>query len=204
MLTSAVFFNITENGFNNLTIASPDTNLVYTKPLNFLKTYRVGVSENITLHLFSWLDNNNQVTFYHTDARSTLSNIQGVSGFGLYLATNNNIWLNKDKTFAAAVNAWYQFPEVDHIGKSDAYYKMDIGLKAAVLKKKVDITLTMNDIFRSSATAVTSNINGVPQKFTNFQLNRYLLVGFTYRFGRTEHKAADNDNGNEEERGRIH
>lgn len=204
ILTSSVFFNITENGFNNLTIASPDTNLVYTKPLNFLKTYRVGVSENIALHLFSWLDNNNQVTFYHTNATSTLPNIQGVSGFGLYLATNNNIWLNKDKTFAAAVNAWYQFPEVDHIGKSDAYYKMDIGLKAAVLKKKVDITLTMNDIFRSSATAVTSNINGVPQKFTNFQLSRYILLGFTYRFGSSEHKAANNDNGNEEERGRIH
>lgn len=204
MLTSSVFFNITENGFNNLTIASVDTNLVYTKPLNFLKTYRVGISENITLHLFSWLDNNNQVTFYHTNATSTLPNIQGVSGFGLYLATNNNIWFNKDKTFAAAVNAWYQFPEVDHIGKSEAYYKMDLGLKAAVLKKKVDITLTMNDLFRSSATTVTSNINGVPQKFTNFQLNRYLLLGFTYRFGSNEHKAANNDNGNEEERGRIH
>jgi outer membrane receptor protein involved in Fe transport len=204
MLTTAVFFNITENGFNNVTIASADTNLVYTKPFNFIKTYRIGISENVALHLFSWLDNNNQVTVYHTDAQSTLSNISGVSGFGLYLATNNNIYFNRRKTFAAAVNAWYQFPEVDHIGKSDAYYKVDIGFKAAVLKKKVDISLTMNDIFRTSASAVTSHINGVQQKFTNFQLNRYILLGLTYRFGSSEHKAVSNDRGNEDERGRIH
>jgi outer membrane receptor protein involved in Fe transport len=204
MLTTAVFFNITENGFNNVTIASADTNLVYTKPFNFIKKYRIGISENVALHLFSWLDNNNQVTVYHTDAQSTLSNISGVSGFGLYLATNNNIYFNRRKTFAAAVNAWYQFPEVDHIGKSDAYYKVDIGFKAAVLKKKVDISLTMNDIFRTSASAVTSHINGVQQKFTNFQLNRYILLGLTYRFGSSEHKAVSNDRGNEDERGRIH
>lgn len=204
MLTSALFFNVTNNGFNNLIIASVDTNLVYTKPLNFLRTYRYGVSENIALQLFSWLDNNNQATFYYTQAQSTLPFIKDVSGFGLYLATNNNIWLNKNKTLAAAVNAWYQFPEVDHIGKADAYYKVDMGLKASVLQKKLDIALTLNDIFLTSANSVTTTINGVPQKFTNFQLNRFVLLGLTYRFGSSEHKAVNKDTGNEEERGRIH
>ncbi|MBO9732501.1 MAG: TonB-dependent receptor [Chitinophaga sp.] len=204
MLTSALFFNVTNNGFNNLIIASVDTNLVYTKPLNFLRTYRYGISENIALQLFSWLDNNNQATFYYTQAQSTLPFIKDINGFGLYLATNNNIWLNKSKTFAAAVNAWYQFPEVDHIGKADAYYKVDMGLKASVMKKKMDIALTLNDIFLTSANTVTSTINGVPQKFSNFQLNRFLLLGLTYRFGSSEHKEVNKDTGNEEERGRIH
>lgn len=204
MLTSSVFFNVTNNGFNYVTIASADTNLVYTKPLNFIRTYRMGVSESISLHLFSWLDNSNQVSVYHTSARSAVPYIKSVEGMSVYLATNNNIYLNSDKTLAAAVNCWYQFPEVDHIGKTDAYYKMDIGMKATVLKKRVDIALTLNDIFLSSGTAVSTTINGIPQKLTNFQLNRYVLLGISYRFGGNEHKAVNTDTGNEEEKERVH
>lgn len=204
MLTSSVFFNVTNNGFNYITVASTDTNLVYTKPLNFIQTYRAGISESISLQLFGWLDNNNQVSVYHTTARSAVPYIKSVEGIGVYLATNNNIYLNSDKTLAAAINCWYQFPEVDHIGKTDAYYKMDVGMKAAVLKKKIDISLTVNDIFLSSATAVSTNINGIPQKLTNFQLYRYVLLGVSYRFGSSEHKAIRTDTGNADEKGRIH
>jgi outer membrane receptor protein involved in Fe transport len=203
ILTSGLFLNITDNGFNNVTIASADTNLVRTIPLNFIKTYRVGVSENLSLHLFSWLDNNNQATFYHTDAHSSLPYIKSISGYGAYLATNNTAFFNADKTFAAAVNFWYQFPEVDHIGRSDAYYKLDVGFTALAMKKKLNITLNLNDAFRSSASAVTTTVNGIRGKFTNFQLNRFVQLAVSYRFGR-ETNTEKRDTGNEEERGRIH
>lgn len=203
ILTSGLFLNITDNGFNNITIASADTNLVRTIPLNFIKTYRVGVSENLSLHLFSWLDNNNQATFYHTDAHSSLSYIKSISGYGAYLATNNTAYFNAGKTLAAAVNFWYQFPEVDHIARSDAYYKLDVGFTALAMKKKLNITLNLNDAFRSSASAVTTTVNGIRGKFTNFQLNRFVQLAVSYRFGR-ETTAEKRDTGNEEERGRIH
>ena len=198
-----MFLNVTDNGFNNVTVASADTNLVYTVPLNFIKTYRVGVSENLSLHLFSWLDNNNQATFYHTDAHSSLPYIKSISGYGAYLATNNTAYFNADKTFAMAVNFWYQFPEVDHIGRSDPYYKFDVGFTALAMKKKLNITLNLNDAFRSSASAVTTTVNGIRTKFTNFQLNRFVLVGLSYRFG-GEDGTKKRDTGNEEERGRVH
>ncbi|WP_419699402.1 outer membrane beta-barrel protein [Mucilaginibacter sp. NFX135] len=203
IFTSGLFLNITDNGFNNVTIASTDTNLVRTIPLNFIKTYRVGISENLSLHLFSWLDNNNQATFYHTSARSSLPYIKSINGYGAYLATNNTAYFNAGKTFAAAVNFWYQFPEVDHIGRSDAYYKLDVGFTALAMKKKLNITLNFNDAFRSSAPAVTTTVNGIRSKFTNFQLNRFVQLALSYRFGK-ETNTEKRDTGNEEERGRIH
>lgn len=203
-LTSAIFLNVTNSGFNNVTIARPDTNLVYTTPLNFIKTYRAGISENYSMQLLSWLDNNNQFTFYHTDAKSALTTVNGISGFGTYIATNNNIYFNADKSFSCAVNFWYQFPEIDHVGRSDAYYKLDLGLKASVFKKKFDVSFVINDVFRSSASAVTTIVNGVRQKYTNFQINRYALVGISYRFGNSQNKAEKQDTGNQEEKGRIH
>ncbi len=202
--TSSLFFNKTDDGFNNVTLASADTNLVYTIPLNFIRTYRYGISENVSFTVFNWLDNNNQVTFYHTDAQSAIPQVSSISGWGLYLATNNNIYFNRDKTFAAAVNCWYQFPEINHIGRSDAYFKLDIGLKASVMKKKVDIALTMNDICMSSAVTINSTINGARQQLSNFQLNRYLLLGISYRFGGKAASTPSGDTGNQEERGRVH
>jgi hypothetical protein len=77
-------------------IASNDINLVYTIPLNFIKTYRYGISENYSLHLFPRLENNNQVSFYYINARSALANIMDVNGYGLYIATNNTVYFNPD------------------------------------------------------------------------------------------------------------
>lgn len=202
MLTSALFLNITDNGFFNVTVAQPDTNLVYTIPLNFIKTYRYGISENISLHPFGWLDNNNQVTAYHTNAHSVLPNIQSIEGYGLYLATNNTIYFNADKTLAGAVNFWYQFPEVDHIGRADAYSKLDLGITTLLLQKKMNISLNVSDALRNSASAVTYNVNGIREKFTNFQINRYVQIAVSYRFGKQEQST--HDTGNEDERGRTH
>ena len=202
-LTSSLFLNITDNGFNNVTIARADTNLVYTIPLNFIKTYRYGISESLSLQPFNWLENSDQVSFYHTDARSDISGINNIARFSAYIATNNSIYFNAGKTFAAAVNFWYQFAEVNHIGLSDPYYKLDFGVKASVFKKKLDISLNLNDAFGSSATSVTSTVDGVPQRFTNFQLNRYLMLGLSYRFGSDQSKRAIEDTGNQEERKRF-
>ncbi|MDB5088206.1 MAG: TonB-dependent receptor [Mucilaginibacter sp.] len=203
ILTSGVFLNITDNGFYNVTVANADTNLVYTIPLNFIKTYRVGISESLTLHPFEWLDNNEQVTAYHTSAHSDLLYINSIKGYGLYLATNNTIYFNKDKTFASAVNFWYQFPEVDHIGRADAYYKLDVGFSAMALQKKLNISLNLNDAFRSSANAVTTTVNDIREKFTNFQLNRFVQLAVSYRFGK-ETNTGKADTGNADERERAH
>jgi len=62
----------------------------------------------------------------------------------------------------------------------------------------------MNDVFRSSASAVTTTVNGVRQKFTNFQINRYAMLGISYHFGNGQSKAEKQDTGNLDERGRIH
>lgn len=202
ILHSAIFLNITDNGFFNVTLAQPDTNLVRTIPLNFIKTYRYGVSETLTLHAFAWLDNYNQVTAYHTDANSSLPNVKSIDGFGLYVTTNNTIYFNADKTLAGAVNFWYQFPEVDHIGRSDAYSSLDLGLSTRLLQKKLNISLNLSDAFRNSASAVTTTVNGMTERFSNFQINRYAQLSVSYRFGKKE-SAIKPGTGNEEERSRT-
>ena len=100
------------------------------------------------------------------------------------------------------MNFWYQFPEVDHIGRADACSKLDFGFTAKALKDKMDISLNLNDAFQSSASAVSSTVNGIRTKFSNFQINRYIQFSISYRFGQ-ESGAGKRGTGNEEERGRV-
>ncbi|HEY4288489.1 MAG TPA: outer membrane beta-barrel family protein [Puia sp.] len=202
-INSSVFLNVTDNGFNNVTIASADTNLVYTIPLNFIRTWRYGLSETITLHPVRWLENTAQVSVYHTDARSSLPAIADIHGYGLYLSSGNSIYFNPDKTIAAAINFWYQFPEVDHIGRSAPYYKLDLGFTAQALKRKLSISLMLNDAFRSGASSATTTVNGIKQKFTNFQINRYAQLTLSYRLGNKQVKTDLGDTGNKDERARA-
>ena len=203
-LTSALFLNITDNGFNSVTIARADTNLVYTTPLNFIKTYRYGLTESYALKLVKWLENNNQATFFHTNAYSDNSSFNNIKGYGLYLSTSNTVYFNEDKTFAAAANFWYQFPEIDHIGRSGTSYKLDLGLTALVFQKNLNITLNVNDVFKSSATNVITYVNGIKQQFTNFQINRYAQLSLSYRFGNKQTKSKTRETGNADELGRNH
>ena len=200
-LTSSLFFSITDNGFNNATIANTDTSLVYTIPLNFIKTYRYGISESFSLRRFRWLENNVLVSAYHTDAYSSIPQFQDIHGYGLYISMNNTFYLDREKNFAGVLNGWYQFPEVDHIGRSLPYYKVDFGLSASILKKAMTINLLLNDVFRSSALAFTSAVNGIPQQFTNFQINRWVQLTMSYKFGGKG--TTERSSSNMDERNRI-
>lgn len=201
--TAAAFLNITNNGFNRITLATPDDHTVYTTPLNFLKIYRYGLSVSATLQPLPWLESINQVSGYHTDARSALPNIPNIDGLSVYLATNNNIALNKDKTLMAALNFWCQFPEVDHNGKSNTYYNMDLGIKALCLQNRMSIALNGADLFRSSASIVRSEVNYIPQTFTHFQVNRHIRLSVSYKLGQSTRKREIRGTGNEEEKKRT-
>lgn len=201
---TALFANRTDNGFANVTIVSPDTNLVYTKPFNFIRTIRIGVSETVLLKLLNWWESSAMLSIYHTNAHSSLANIRSLKGMGAYLSSTNTLYFNKSKTVATAINFWYQFPEVDHIGKTFRYFKLDVGVKAATANKKWDVALNLNDAFRSSAMAYSYTVNGIAQTFTNFQIIRYWQLSLSYRFGNGQGTNKIRTSGNEEEKGRVH
>jgi hypothetical protein len=102
-----------------------------------------------------------------------------------------------------AVNFWCQFPEIDHNGKSNTYYNADLGIKTLCLQKRLSISLNAADLFRASASTITTTINNIPQMFTHFQVNRQVRLSMTYRLGNFMKKSNIRSTGNEEEKGRA-
>ncbi|MBO9595304.1 MAG: TonB-dependent receptor [Niabella sp.] len=202
-LTSAFFVALTNNGFDDITIAHVDTNFVMRTPKNFVNSTRFGISETYNFSAIRWWESNNLLNVYYTNGQSKLDYVEGRKGWGAYVSSSNNFYLNSHKTLSAAVNFWYQFREVTLVNQSDAYYNIDLGLNAQLLKDKLSLNASLQDVFGTSGASYTTVINGIRQKYANLQLNRNFSLTLIFKFGKKELPAAERANSNQEERERI-
>ncbi|MGX5819834.1 outer membrane beta-barrel protein [Chitinophaga lutea] len=202
-LRSSLYLSVTNNGFDNITFADPSSTTFYRTPVNFLTTVRYGVSEALTLQPAPWFESTNQVNLYQTHARSALAAIGNRELFSAYLSTANSFTLNSARTLSAGFTAWYQFADMDHAGKTDPYYRVDAGIKYQLLQQRLTLSLTGNDLFRSSMPTVYNTVNNIPQRYVNFQYERNLTLAFTYKFGNRKMKTDTHESGNKEERSRV-
>lgn len=122
---------------------------------------------------------------------------------GMYLETSNTFFLNKGKTVRAAVDFWYQFPEIDHFGKSDSYYNLDIGMQLLMLQKRLSVSLHAIDLLQSSGSVLHTTVNEIKNTFTNFQIYRQIKLSASWQFGRNRVKHTPTNTGNEAEKSRV-
>ncbi|WP_084490414.1 outer membrane beta-barrel protein [Niabella ginsenosidivorans] len=201
--TSALFVALTNNGFDDITIARADTNFVLRTPRNFVNSTRLGISENRRFAAFSWWESNNLLNIYYTQGRSQLDYITDMEGWGAYFSSSNSFYLNNSKTLAADANFWYQFPDVALVNRSDAYWNLDLGITTALIKEKLSINASVQDVFGTSAPSYTTFVNGIRQKYATLQLNRNYSLTFIFKFGKKETTASEHSSSNQEEKERI-
>jgi len=203
-LTSSLYVKIINNGFAQVIRTHANGSYIHTTTmLNFIRSYRYGLSESLSFQPFPWMETSNQISGYYTKVNSALSYISGIDGWGLYAETNNTFYFNQDKTLSGFLGAWYQFPEVDHFGKSNAYYNVDIGLQLLTLQNRLNISLNFSDVFHSSASKIYTTVDQVKNTYTDFQLSSQIRLSATWNFGNNNYKRKHVTTGNEAERSRT-
>lgn len=204
LLTSSLYMNVINNGFAQVIKTNENGQYIHTTTmLNFIKSYRYGISESLSFQPFRWMESSALVRGYYTKVNSDIAYINGIDGWGLYAETNNTFYFNRDKTFSGFLGFWYQFPEVDHFGRSNAYYNLDVGLQWLALQKRLNIALNFSDVFQSSASKVFTTVDQIRNTYTAFQLNSQIRLSASWSFGSETHKRNPTSTGNEAERNRI-
>ncbi|MBZ4187309.1 outer membrane beta-barrel protein [Niabella beijingensis] len=202
-LTSSFFVALTNNGFDDITIAHVDTNFVMRTPKNFVNSSRFGISETYNFSAIPWWESNTLFNIYYTSGHSKLDYVEGRKGWGAYFSSSNNFYLNSSKTLSTAVNFWYQFREVTLVNQSDAYYNLDLGFNAVLWRDKLSLNANLQDVFGTSGASYTTVVNGIRQKYANLQLNRNFSLTLIFKFGKKDLPATERVNSNQEERERI-
>lgn len=204
LLTSSLYMNIIQNGFAQVVEAHDTGSYIHTTTmLNYTQSYRYGISEALSLHPFEWFETNNQASAYYTRVYSDLAYISNLAGPGLFLETNNTLYFNREKSFSGNAVFWYQFPEVDHSGRSNAYYNLDIGLQLLTLKKRLSLSLNFSDLLQSSASKIYNTVDQLRNTYTSFQLNSQIRLSASWNFGHGNRQNKPETTGNESERNRL-
>lgn len=202
-LTTTFSFENTSNGYNDVNFTEAISNIQVLKPVNFISAYHYQLSNAIIFNQLKWLESINEVDVFYMVSNSKIpQTLKRLGGYGAYLSTVNQFTLNKPKTWFADVSFWYQFPAVDGLNKNESQYNLDLGFKAMLLDKKMQLALNLTDILKSNGYRYSTIINQVGQDYNNYYDNRQLRITARYSFGNEKVKTSNRKNGIEEERKR--
>ena len=205
VLITSISFSAQTNGYDQIPIVSSASNLIVITRKNFLTAYTYNFSESYTFNKWRWLESTNQAEFYYKKAISNLSiTYPMVEGVSAYIASNNSIIFNKNKTVLGAFNFWYQFPWVDGVNRGNNYYSIDLGLKILLRNKKLQIGINAADILKTNiGSRFYSIINNIKTTYDNYYDDRRFRISINYKFGNNNIKTNDRKLSNEEERNRA-
>ena len=103
------------------------------------------------------------------------------------LGTNINV----TKSTFLQLNSFYRLPELTPQGKELPGYALNLGVRQDVLKKRASLLLTVSDVFNSMRWASEIDTPVLYQKTTARRKSQIIYVGFTYRFGKSAKKSAE-------------
>lgn len=203
-LISSVYLNRIRNGYGQVTFLKADTNIQITRSVNYYDSYQTGWSESYTVKPLPFWQSYNQFYLYYSHATAAIEGVPArQDGWGAYFSTNNTFSLNAKKTATAEIDYWYQFPESTDLTVTNGYSQLDVGLKLQLLKKKLQTSFIVTDVFSGCRPVFTTSNNEIKQVFRNYFDQRSLRITVNYPFGNSKIKSKQHAAGNEDEKKRA-
>jgi outer membrane receptor protein involved in Fe transport len=203
LITSFYFSNL-EDGFEQVTIVNPITNITQITPKNFLINKMFGVNQTIILEPFKFLKTNFYTDIYYSSTKSTIPvTLNYLKGWNGEFSISNDFILNKNKTFLFNVSYSYTTKGVDNLDRNSQFSQLDASLKLMLMNKKLIMSLYANDILSSSRVTYASFSNNIKTSYRNYYDNRYFRISLSYKFGNNKLKVERRNLGNEEEKNRA-
>ncbi len=202
-LNTQLSYSVTEDFFAEV-IEPTEERGVLLKKRNLATSKNIGLNISYPFEVAKWWGVYANFSLFNQqfDAKGRVAQLNiDATTYNLFVQNNFNL----PKGFKAEVSGWYNSPSVwGGTFEIDRMWSMNLGLKKSVLKDKGQLRVSLSDVFRTQVWTGSSDYNNV--RFTGRGGNdsRRIKVGFTYRFGNNQVKAARNrKTGLEDEKSRI-
>jgi outer membrane receptor protein involved in Fe transport len=160
---------------------------------NMDKDISTGVEFMLNLRLIKWMDINISSNYYYYQLLAANSSIGEVNTSSNNFDIRGNISFIATKTTRFQINGFYGSPSVTPQGRSSVNYMISASLRQDLFKKKVTVSLRVNDIFNTMKHEFISYGDG----FSNFNsftgLNPTVTLNLTYKIN--NYKEKKNTNG---------
>ncbi len=203
-LESKIYYSYEKDGFEQLGILDNDTKITRYFVLNFLKTYNIGLTENISFNPVKFWTTTNSFDINYTKSTSdTPITVGSLNGWNTYLSTDNEFSLNSKKTLSFNVGYWISLPGVNGVDKVGTNQSLYAGLKFLMLDKNLQLSIIANDILKTQKPVYTSYSNGIKTMYRNYYDTQFFTLSLSYKFGNQKLKVSKHNFGNQEEKNRT-
>jgi hypothetical protein len=149
----------------------------------------LGITVYAPIPVQGWWNINNNVQIFHMSFKS--ESPEGDLDAGQMAMTYNmDHTFTLNKTFTAELSAQYQSPLQYGIFKIESQLVMNAGLRKSFLNSKMNIRLSMNDLFNSRTQRLSTTYQNMNLNFTEKGESQVGRLTLSYRFGKNEVKAA--------------
>lgn len=173
-----------------------ENGIVYTSSYfrNYQAAKTLTASFSYSKDVNDWWSTDNSVTL----TRTHYDDDDGILSRKL---TNYNFSLNMyqyfqiTKSVSGEFSGFYRTPSLYGFIKTTARYKLNVGLKKNLWKKKANIKLRLNDIFNTNRFEGNAKYGDVDVRINNRFESRSLFLTFSYNFGNSKFKVKTKDGG---------
>lgn len=200
-LISKVFVSTENKGFDQIPSVDSESNQqIYTFD-NYYKSTSFGITETFMYNPFKWWNSTTQATVSYLTGQFD-GGYEDITDpnhdFNIQIYTNHNFYLNQAKTLQAEATFTYM-PKLETLMFSvKPFSTLDIGVKALFLDKKLEASLTIQDIYKGSFTRVNTHTNDVKQVYGNYNDGQNIKLSVNYRFGNDNLKSKNQESKNKE------
>ena len=184
-LVSSLSYYTQTDGFMQVTLLNSES-IQQTIPLNILETNSLTFTSTYTFNPIRWWNLSSTINLYYTDSKSsipgTLEDIYGLDGNVAFLS---DLTLNKSKSLTAGLFYSYQTKGISQLDRNSDATLVNVSMKYLMLDKKLVLSISGNDVFRSERYTFTSYSNGFKNSYSYYYDQRYLLVSVLYNFGKS-------------------
>ncbi|MBB6272845.1 hypothetical protein HDF26_003305 [Pedobacter cryoconitis] len=199
ILISKVYFSYLQNGFDQITIIHPSTNIQQITPKNFMTSKTYGFNETLMLKGFNWLNFNLSADVYYASTRTSIPETLNFNdGWSGEFSVSNDVILNKSKTCLMNVTYQYVTSGVANVYTNNSSSKLDASFKMLFLDKRMTVALNFNDILKSNKPVYTTYNNNIKNSFQNYYDERALRLSLIYNFGKSFKTKPDQSKNSEE------
>jgi hypothetical protein len=194
-----VYLQKLEDRYNQISEINPITKIVNYTYYNHIDVDNYGVTNTYTFDKYDWLTSYNTIDVGYSKIKSSIpQTIGNQQGFNAFIQTQNNIKLNSKNTFSLGVNYYYVFPSKQNLSESEGYGPLDLSLRLRLLKGDLNLSMSANDILKSSRAKVTSYYNNVKTTYKNYYDSRSISFSVRYTFGNKKIRTKYNRSGNKD------
>ena len=204
MFEHKIWYSYINNDFQQFPFVDASTNVTRYYTMNFVNYYSIGFSESLNYNKLSWWHSYNNAVFYYINKKSKIAEtLPLMDKFSGNLTTNNDFFLNKNKTIVLNVGFYYELPFIDGYANVDALYSINSSIRCMFLNKKLTVSLSANDILKSQKSNANMLSNNIQYNFANYPDSQQLRITINYKFGNNNINSEQRNASNQEEKSRI-